>query len=123
MRSRAQARLAEIDLHPGQELLLLRLSATDGVTQSELADELCVQPPTVTKMLDRLEKAGSVVRKPDPEDQRVSRVYLTGAGRALQGPIHDTWRRLEEEGFANLTLDERVLLRRLLMQVYENLNR
>jgi DNA-binding MarR family transcriptional regulator len=119
-RNRAQELLAEIGLHAGQEMLVLRLWTADGITQTELAEEACIQPATLTRSLDRLSRAGLVERRIDAEDQRVSRVYLTEAGRALRGPIERVWHELELMSFANLTTEERVLLRRLLLQVYEN---
>jgi DNA-binding MarR family transcriptional regulator len=111
---------ADIKLYVGQELLLLHLSLGDGMTQSELAEEICVQPATLTRSLDRLTRAGLVERCVDAEDQRVSRVYLTEEGRALRAPIERMWRELEAWSFANLTIEERLLLRRLLLQVYTN---
>jgi len=74
-------------------------------------------------MLQRMEKAGFVERRPDPDDQRVSRVYLTEAGRAVRADVQQVWRQLEEEAFAGFTLEERVLLRRFLLHVRENLRR
>jgi len=120
-RGKAQELLSKVELHPGQEMLLLRLWPGDGLTQSELAEDLCIRPATVTRMLDRLAKKGLVERRTDAEDQRVSRVHLTDEGWSLRGPIEDVWHELEALSLANLTLDERVLLRRLLLQVYENL--
>jgi DNA-binding MarR family transcriptional regulator len=70
-----------------------------------------------------MEKAGLVERKHDAEDQRVSRVYLTETGRALQGDVERTWSRLEDEIFDGFTLEERVLLRRFFLQMRENLMR
>jgi DNA-binding MarR family transcriptional regulator len=70
-----------------------------------------------------MEKAGLVERKHDAVDQRISRVYLTQAGRALQRDVEQTWHRLEEETFADFTLQERVLLRRFFVQMRENLIR
>jgi MarR family transcriptional regulator, organic hydroperoxide resistance regulator len=122
-RNRAQELLNGIELHVGQELLLLHLSLGDGTTQSELAGEICVQPATLTRSLDRLTRAGLVERRVDTEDQRISRVYLTEEGRALQAPIERIWRELEAWSFANFTLEERLLLRRLLLQVYTNVQR
>ncbi len=119
-RNQAQALLADIGLHVGQELLLLQLSLADGMTQSELAEEICVQPATLTRSLDRLTRSGLVQRRLDAEDQRVSRVYLTDEGRALRAPIERIWRELEVGSFANFTIEERLLLRRLLLQVYTN---
>jgi len=120
-RNRAQELLNDIELHVGQEQLLLHLSLGDGMTQSELAEEICIQPATLTRSLDRLTRAGLVERRVDAEDQRVSRVYLTEKGRAQRAPIERIWRELEAWSFANFTLEERLLLRRLLLQVYTNM--
>jgi DNA-binding MarR family transcriptional regulator len=120
-RNKAQELLSRIDLYPGQEFLLANLSPHDGLSHTEVAENLCVQPATLTKMLDRLVRSGLVQRKMDPADQRVSRVYLTEKGRELLQPIEQAWEELERISFANLSLEERLLLRRLLMQVYANL--
>lgn len=122
-RGKGQEMLTKIELHPGQEMLLLHLWSRDGLTQSELADDLCISPATMTKTLDRMAKAGLLERRTDVEDQRISRVYLTDEGRSLQEPVEGIWHELETQSLANLTLDERILLRRLLLQVYENLSR
>jgi len=70
-----------------------------------------------------MSKAGLVERRTDSEDQRVSRVYLTNEGHSLQEPVEGVWHELEAQCLANLTLEEQILLRRLLLQVYENLTR
>jgi DNA-binding MarR family transcriptional regulator len=122
-RSKGQELLSSLDLHLGQEMLLIQLWPRDGLTQSELADNLCISPATITKMLDRMSKTGLVERRTDPDDQRVSRVYLTHVGRLLQEPVEEVWHELETQSMANLTLEEKILFRRLLLQVYENLTR
>jgi DNA-binding MarR family transcriptional regulator len=120
-RGLAEDLLSGLHLHAGQEIFLLHLWEQDGQTQSQLAENMCVQPPTVNKMLSRLEAAGLVERRPDPEDNRVSRVYLTAQSRALEQEVEAMWNKLEERTLANLSLEERLLLRRLLMQVHQNL--
>jgi len=120
-RNKAQELLARIDLHPGQEFLLINLWPQDGLTHTEIAEHLCVQPATLSRMLDRLVKTGLVQRQQDSGDQRVSRVYLTEKGQELLEPIQQTWEELERISFANLTPEERLLLRRILLKVLENL--
>jgi len=122
-RSMADRLLGEVGLHAGQEMILLRLWREDGLMQSDLADRLCVQAATVTKMIHRLAEAGLVERRGDSEDQRISHVYLTEKGRALQPPVEEIWGCFEQTSFASLTLEEKILLRRLLMQVLDNLNK
>jgi DNA-binding MarR family transcriptional regulator len=122
-RNKANDLLTELDLHAGQEMFLLNLWQRDGLTQSELADCMCIQPATITRMLDRIEKVGLVERRKDAEDQRVSRVYLTEAGRSLQRPVEAMWHKLESISMTSFTLEEQILLRRLLLQVHDNLTR
>jgi DNA-binding MarR family transcriptional regulator len=121
--TRAHTHLEALGLYCGQPPVLRALWEQEGLTHSELAARLHVQPATVTKMLKRMEKTGFVERRPDLEDQRVSRVYLTDAGRAVQAQVKQVWRALENETFEGFTLEERVLLRRFFLQVRENLLR
>jgi DNA-binding MarR family transcriptional regulator len=121
-RARAQAALNKLGLHTGQEMLLLRLWIEEGVPQSQLAASMGVEPPTATKMLQRMEHAGLIQRRPDPEDARISRVYLTERGRALEQPVLEVWKDLEAQTVAGLSATEQALLRRLLMQVCANLS-
>jgi len=122
-RVRAHALLEELRLGRGQPFVLSVLWDKEGISHSELAETLDVQPATVTNMLKRMEKAGFVERRQDAEDQRVSRVYLTDAGRDVRGAVERVWHGLEEQTFAGFTLEERVLFRRLLLQIHQNLNR
>lgn len=52
----------------------------DGATQAELAAALTVEPPTVTRMIGRLEASGFVVRHRHPSDRRATQVWLTDSG-------------------------------------------
>lgn len=121
-RARADAALNKLGLHSGQEMLLLRLWAEEGIPQSQLAASMGVEPPTVTKMLHRMEHAGLIERRSDPDDARISRVYLTERGRALEQPVLAVWKQLEAQTVAGLSDTEQALLRRLLMQLSANLS-
>ena len=122
-RGKMSEALTEIGLYAGQEMFLWQLWQQDGLTQSQMVERMCVQPPTVSKMLDRMEKAGLVERRPDSEDSRISRVYLTELGHRNQRAVRDIWINIEQCLTEGLTVEERLLLRRLLLQVHENLTR
>ena len=122
-RQRAGELLNEIGLHVGQEMMMLVLWECDGITQTEIAEALMLQPATVTVSLRHLERAGFVERKIDLEDQRVSRVFVTEKGCELNKAVHEKWSQLEEEAFYGLSIEECLLLRRLLMQINQNLVR
>lgn len=114
--------LEEINLYPGQPPLLFTLSKKDGQSQKELAEKLNVRPSTMTVMLNRMEKGNFVERRQDLEDQRISRVYITEAGKEICEKSKEIMKKTEEDIFGNLTVDEKVILRRLLLVVKDNLN-
>jgi MarR family transcriptional regulator, organic hydroperoxide resistance regulator len=122
-RSQMSNALAEIGLYAGQEMFLWHLWRQEGLTQSQLIERMCVQPPTVSKMLDRLEKAGLVERRPDAENSRLSRVYLTEQGNIQKLAVRAIWTNIEQRLTQGLSVEERIVLRRLLLQVHENLTR
>ena len=122
-RGKMSEALTEIGLYAGQVMFLWQLWRQDGLTQSQMVERMCVQPPTVSKMLDRMVKAGLVERRPDSEDSRISRVYLTEQGHRSQRAVRDIWTDVEQRITEGLNVEERIVLRLLLLQVHENLTR
>lgn len=122
-RGRVGAGLSEVGLHVGQEMVLSHLWTEDGLTPSELAERLGVEPPTVTNMLSRMEKGGLLERCRDPKDARCTRVYLTERGRELREPVERRWEAVQERAFAGFTAEEEDLLRELLIRIHDNLAR
>jgi MarR family transcriptional regulator for hemolysin len=61
--------------------------AREPLSQSELADRLGVEGATMVAMVDRLVKAGFVIREPSTTDRRVKRVVLTPAGNLLYDKV------------------------------------
>ena len=120
-RARSGAHLSRIGLHPGQEAVLKTLADSDGLSMSELALALGVQPPTVTKMVTRMSAQGLLARRSADTDGRLARVYLTDAGRDRVVLIDRAWKRLEKEALADLDDKDRKRLRKLLRAVERNL--
>jgi len=120
-RGNVAAVLAEVGLHVGQDMLLAELWEQDGLRGGELAARLNVEPPTVTKMLRRLQTCGLVERRQDPDDARSFRVHLTGEGRSLQNPVARCWQRAEEKTLASLNPQERQTFHGLLTKMRGNL--
>ena len=117
------AALSEVGLHVGQEMVLLQLWREDGLGHTELAERLRVEPPTVTNMLGRMQRAGLVERRRDPEDARCSRVYLTQKSRSLRQPVERLWEDVGRRAFAGVSPEEERLLRSLLVRIHDNLAR
>ncbi|MBE6069031.1 MAG: MarR family transcriptional regulator [Clostridium lundense] len=118
---RAHSLLNTIDIYPGQPPMLFALHIKDGQSQKELAEKLKVKPATITVMLKRMENAGLLERRPDENDQRISRAYFTDKGREAYEKVHGLMKIIEAECFENFTIEEKILLKRLLMQMKDNL--
>lgn len=112
----------QVDISRAQAILLCRLNEKDGMTQSEIAEELAVQGATVTNMLQRMEEASLVIRRRDADDNRLVRVFLTGAGREKERAIHCLFAQLESSLFEGLGPEDLATLRRLLQQILRNMS-
>jgi MarR family transcriptional regulator, organic hydroperoxide resistance regulator len=120
-RQHAGALLHRLGLSAGQELLLMLLWDKEPRSQADLTRELAIEPPTTSKMLSRLERAGLIARNRSELDRRTVLVTLTEAGRALEGPVNAAWRTLEEDTVGALTPEDQDNLVILLGRVLESL--
>lgn len=112
--------LAGQDSHPGQAFCLRMLEANDGVTQRDLAEAMQLSRPAVTTMLQRMQKAGLIVRRQDETDQRLMRVYLTENGRSLADQMRATFATYISTAFDSMSPKDRRELERLLGVVADN---
>jgi DNA-binding MarR family transcriptional regulator len=81
---------------------LLTVWAEPGLRQSALASRLGVEPATVTRMVQRLERSGLIERRRDQHDARVSRVHPTPRSRLLEPAVRRAWSQLDEMMVAEL---------------------
>nr|WSY52712.1 MarR family winged helix-turn-helix transcriptional regulator [Streptomyces sp. NBC_00886] len=118
LRSLADAAMRRHGLHVGQNHLLAVLWERDGGTPGEIAAALHVTTPTVVKMADRMTAAGLLTRRRDDRDNRLVRLWLTDAGRALREPVEAERRLIEEKVTADLTEAEHAALLSALTKVH-----
>ena len=119
MMNRAQEMYQEFDLNKSQAGVLFTLHRSDSMSQKELAARLNVTPPSITASIQKMERDGYLTRHPDPKDQRVMRLSLTEKGKScIQGV-----RTVAQLMFCNMTGEEVALLKRLLLQISDNLDR
>ena len=119
--TRSHQLLEALGLYRGQPPMLRALWEQEGLTQSALAKSLKITPATCTKMLQRMEKTGFIKRQTDSVDQRVTRVYLTDAGRLIQDQVVKVWETMDSESFAGLSADQRSTLRSYFLHIRQNL--
>src|SRR6185295_6234599 len=85
-----------------QWAVLLRLERREGLKQSDLAEDLDIQPITLTRLVDRLCDNGLIERRADPNDRRAKRLYLTPAARPLLDRISAQVEELSETILAGI---------------------
>lgn len=107
--------------HPGQAGCLWALGARAGMSQRELAEMVHLAPPTVTAMLQKMEKAGLIERWDDEEDQRVTRIRLTETGRALDRDLRAAHGEYVAATIGSMSEDDRRELVRLLCLLGDNI--
>lgn len=87
--------LRRTGLYPGQELVMMHLWDRGELRQSDLVKVLDSDAATMTRTIQRLERAGFVRRRPDPTDARASLVEPTPASRHLRAELDKIWTELE----------------------------
>ncbi|GAA4615225.1 hypothetical protein GCM10023195_66960 [Actinoallomurus liliacearum] len=120
VRAVAEAAVRRHGLHLGQDHLLAVLWRQDGRTPGEVAAALNVTTANVVKAATRMATAGLLTRRRDDRDNRLVRLWLTDAGRALQEPIERERRLIEERVTADLTPDERRHLLSALTKIHDS---
>ncbi len=109
------------DLTRAQWQVLVRLAKNEGGNQASLAGDLDIEPITLSRHIDRLESAGLVDRRADPEDRRARRLYLTEAARPLLDAMRAYALVVFEHALTGLEPAERAELLRLLTHGRGNL--
>lgn len=93
MRKRLEQRAKGLGLTRAQWQALVKLKRSPDLSQAQLADMLDLEPITVSRLLDRMEEAGLIARRPHPTDRRIRLVSVTETAR----PILDEFRVLVDE--------------------------
>jgi DNA-binding MarR family transcriptional regulator len=110
-----------LGLYRGQAILLIILSENDGLAHSEIAERLQISPAAATKVIKRMEKLNYLQRRPDLDDERISRVYIQDDGRALIAQIREVFKKVNEIILTNISPAEQETLRELLSHIHVNL--
>ncbi|MBY5971803.1 MarR family transcriptional regulator [Ferrimonas balearica] len=102
---------------------LLIISANEGLTQTDLADRLQIEAPTLNRTLDGLARDGFVERRPDPEDRRLRRVVLTDHARAEADALFRFSETLRAELLAGIPTEELDAAEDTISRIFANLER
>lgn len=109
--------LAGMDVTAVQAMVLLFLFDQDTITSAELGSRAQLDSATLAGVLDRLQEAGLVERRPHPEDGRSILVCLTGRGRTLAVELLGIKERSNADFLRCLTSEEEMILKALLRKL------
>jgi DNA-binding MarR family transcriptional regulator len=115
-------RVRELGLTRSQWLAIGTLRRNPGISQSGLAEILDVEPITVARTIDRLEKSGWIERRPDTSDRRVNRLYLTDRVQGVVAQMRALALKMRQEIAAGLSREEHQALVSILRKMKNNLN-
>lgn len=101
--------LKPLNVTRSQWWVLAYLSREDGMTQTQLAEELDLGKVAIGGLIDRLEKSGLVRREADASDRRVNRVFLEPKSRQLISRMRKVSHQLNQQILAGLR-DEKLEL-------------
>jgi DNA-binding MarR family transcriptional regulator len=97
---------SSIEVTPIQVMLLFFLQKNDGLSLTQISQGLMLENPTVTGLIDRLEKSGYVKRSDHPNDRRVYLVYLTEQGNNIANRALPIVKKLNEEIKKGYSMEE-----------------
>lgn len=111
----------ENGLPPAQAGALKVVIRYPGMSQRELADRLHIQRATATVMLQKMERAGYIDRRPDQADQRISRIYPTAEAKAMDAENQKTVDAYFARCFTGIPQEEFTTMEAALTKLGENL--
>ena len=121
LRTYADQQAAQYGMTRAKWAVLARLDRFEGLKQAELAEMLDLQPISLTRLLDGLAEGGLIERRPDPDDRRAKRLYLTPAARPLLAQLAVLGETLMANALAGLSHAETEALLARLTTVKDNL--
>lgn len=113
----AKKRLGQYGLTPEQQLVLAAAADAEGSPVGEIGKKLRLDSATLSGILDRLAEKGLVAKRPDDQDKRVSRVFVSQQARELIPKMIAERDNVSELVLAPLTHEERVLFKRMLREI------
>ncbi|HRO17256.1 MAG TPA: MarR family transcriptional regulator [Ferruginibacter sp.] len=114
-------KLAGIEITIEQWSVLYHLWKEDGLSQQQLCDATFRDKPSITRLVDNLEKLKLVKRVPSKDDRRSNLIYLTPEADQLQSRTMEVANQTLNEALEGVTHGQVEIAKEVLHMVYENL--
>lgn len=112
---------AGVNLTIEQWSVLYHLWKEDGKSQQELCNATFRDKPSITRLVDNLEKLNLVKRVPSSSDRRINMIYLTKQAQKLQEQTMDLAEETLNEALTDVPVEHVNLCKEVLQKVYDNL--
>ena len=113
----------EIEVTPEQWIVLHQLWNKEGVTQQELCVNTFKDKPSMTRLIDNLERQSLVERRTNKEDRRINMIYLTPEGKNMKQKIYPIVTRSMQMAFEGISDDDLELLRKGMSKIFNNIKK
>jgi len=112
---------ANVDITIEQWSVLYHLWKQDGLSQQQLCDATFRDKPSITRLVDNLEKLNLVKRVASKDDRRINKIYLTAEANDLQEKTMGLANQTLNEALEGVTNGQIEIAKEVLQQVYDNL--
>ena len=110
-----------IEMTPEQWTVMYYLWTCDGVTQQELCNQTFKDKPSMTRLIDNLERLECVMRIPSKSDRRINIIKLTEKGKAMEAVTKPVVMSVIGEAFYSMSPEEIEVACRVLLGIFDNL--
>jgi len=114
-------RLAGLEITIEQWSVLYHLWKQDGLSQQELCNRTFRDKPSITRLIDNLEKQKLVKRMPSKDDRRINLVCLTESAKLLQDKTIELANQTMDEALVGVGKNEIEIVKQVFQKVYDNL--
>ena len=122
LRKLIDRRLQPLGLSRAQWSVLAILSNQEGLSQSQISDELEIEKSTTGRLIDQVERSGWIERRPIPGDRRLWGIHLTDRARQLIAEVESIVLNTRAEMLRGLSAEQQQTLSEMLQAVKSNLS-
>ena len=109
-----------LEITPEQWTVLIFLWEKDGVTQQELCNATFKDKPSMTRLIDNMERQHLVTRLSDKKDRRINLIHLTPEGKNLEDQAHIVTKQTLQEALQGITAEELTIGQNVLRKIFFN---
>ena len=109
-----------LEITPEQWTVLIFLWEKDGVTQQELCNATFKDKPSMTRLIDNMERQHLVTRLSDKKDRRINLIHLTPEGKNLEAQAHVVTKQTLQEALQGITAEELTIGQNVLRKIFFN---